>query len=172
MKKSEWYPDPKNADLVRLMGQALANVKKRPPTTTQCASTQAILDRPVDQDEAHFNRSILNWKAVPNAKTDDERVGWRERDPSQVIVVEDIRRKGRNTIGQPNLSGSTPETKERAEHAFSYSQPAALTHEQIQQVLSLNKLIRHELTARDLPAEPKPSVWKRTKNWFKETFVL
>lgn len=130
--------NPEFARYVQEMAEALKKLPKRPPSTEQSASTQALLERqantPPELDFDWISRPLPTKEqamAVPHAKTTDELVGKRDFDPTQVAVVEDIRRKGRNTLGQSFASSVTKESKERAVHAFTYSPPSALTPDQI-----------------------------------------
>lgn len=128
--------NPEFALYVQEMAEALKKLPKKPPSYEQSASTKVLLERqantPKELDFEWFSRPLPTKQeaaAVPNAKTLDEAVGKRDFDPTQVAVVEDIRRKGRNTLGQSHARGMTKETREKAIHAFTYSEPAKLTLE-------------------------------------------
>lgn len=125
MKIADGQYDPMNAAFMEMMVKELSKQPKKPATTTQCASTQATLNRPKEQDEAHFNRVIEKyWEPTTE-------LGRKDFDPTQVAIIEDLRRKSKNTLGASPYSSMTPESRERAIEAFTYTPPAALTPEQI-----------------------------------------
>src|SRR5665213_1475981 len=95
----------------------------------QPVSTQAVLRRDPKDDAEAWNRPILNWKAVEGCDTTTpegiaKAVAKRALDPAEVVIVEGIRRKARNTLGDSKDSAFSKETKERAAQAFTYSRPA------------------------------------------------
>lgn len=170
MKTKPGSYDASYSAYIEYMAKELSKRPKRPKSTVQCASTQAVLDRPVDQDLMHWMRPIpLNWKANPNAKTLDEVVGFRFFDATQVAIIEDIRHKARNTLGQTKLSSVTPESKEKAIHAFTYAPPAELSNSPFKFFeTKLTEIIKYEPKKGDLRLEqtPKPNSWEVARTWW------
>lgn len=165
IKKSDEYSQAKDGTTVESMVEHLKAIprEKKPATVTQCASMQAIIDRDPKDDEKHFNRPmVLNWKAVPEAKSVDEAVNKRDYDATQVAIQEDIRRKGRNSLGDAVSMGASsisPETKERAVEAFNYSKPTKLTPAQEAKAVELNRIQHYG--EKDHEEEVKLSMWAR-----------
>ena len=89
----------------------------KPATTKQCASTEAILGRDPSKDAEHQARpDPTNWKAVPNAETQDEAIGMRQefrgKNREEIESMSSVRtyrtmqrRDDRNSVGQPDLDG-------------------------------------------------------------------
>ncbi len=123
------------------------------PTTTQCASTQAVLDRDPKLDELHWNRGLPStWKAVPDAKTTDEVVAKRSIDPAEAIVVEGLRHASRNTLGTADLYSSVDkEKRDKGIWAFTYSKPTKLTAEQVKKVTRLEEIVNTPLEPVEKP---------------------
>lgn len=155
-KVSDPYPISRQEEYVKRVVEELKAIPrlKIPPTTTQCASTQAVLDRDPSKDAEYWNRSIPeNWKAVPDADLStpegrDKAVAKRNVDPTEVAIAEDARRKSKNTIGDSEASSVTPEKRERGIWAFTYSKPVQLTPEQLKKVTKLEEIV-------NTPIEPK-----------------
>lgn len=101
----------------------------------QSESTRRTLSRPASQDAEWWNRplpaeTIAASKRLEEAKTDEERgilVGERKLDPQQVQILEAHRRNSKNTVGQSEVSATSPQQREAAIHAFYCSPPATLT---------------------------------------------
>lgn len=144
MNQSNEYSDSKESAYVQMMADLKRKkvTEKKPVSAAQCASTQAILDRPKEKDVDHWNRPILNWKANPNAKNLDEAVGKRDLDVTQVLIAEDLRRQGKNSDGQSTETSAPLELKERAVHAFTYSQPATMNLDRIMLKAKMNAVIQ------------------------------
>jgi len=164
MKITDGFYDPEFKEyLDRIVEERKKRIPKIPPSTVQPASTQAILDRPVEDDLKHWLRPIpKNWCANPeawkilqddplNLEAQKAFVGAKDFDPTQVAIVEDIRGKARNTEGQSEKSSVTPERKEKAIHAFHYSQPAPLTPEEIKKVTVVNEIKEFKIIKEEEP---------------------
>lgn len=108
----------------------------KPPTTEQQASTQATLNRDPSLDYDHINRLVGpmpdGWMAVPNAKTDDERVGMRSLNPIEISHAEAIRRRPKNSLGQSEKRGVSEVKIDRATQAFVYTPPAKVTKKEVE----------------------------------------
>lgn len=128
MNKSDEYFEPKDFLYTKLMADKLSAISKdkKPVNTAQCASTQAILDRPIDKDEEWRNRPMApGWEAPREVN--------HAFDPAQIVIVEGMRRESKNTQGDAISMGEssvTEEAREKAISAFTCSPPAELTHEQ------------------------------------------
>ncbi len=122
MKSSPEYSNSKDYLYTMFMVDELKKVpyEKKPATTIQAASTQAILSRPKEKDEEWFNRPIpLNWKAKPDAKTQDEAVGMRQVTPQEIQVEETRRRGSKNTLGDAVSGGARGVAQDSVERAIS-----------------------------------------------------
>jgi hypothetical protein len=103
------------------VGAAKRTSWRKPVTTTQEPSTQAILTRDPSKDAEHFNRTDpANWKAVPNAKTTEEAIGARAITSYEKYVYKWLQHKTteRNTVGESLSSGVDEERRRRAVSAF------------------------------------------------------
>jgi hypothetical protein len=154
--------DPSYSAYVERMAAELKeqrkNLPKHPISTAQPASTKALLEaqekRAKEDDFLHWGRPIpSNWKAVPNAKTLDEAVGKKDFDASQVAVIEDIRRKARNTLGQSESSSVSEESKQRARDVWLYTPPAPYTKEEQRKI----KELEDAKPKKELPKEVAPA---------------
>lgn len=66
----------------------------------QTPHAQSVLKMDGRELSEYQSRALpTNWKANPNAKTNDESVGMRDIDPFQADIIESIRRAEKNTIG-------------------------------------------------------------------------
>lgn len=111
--------------------EARKNDPPRPVNTKQFASTLAAVEiqktRKPEEDKYWANRPLPeNWKAVPDADFStpegiDRAVNKRNVDPHDVILHEATRHSARNTLGQSELSATTPERRESAIHHFEVS---------------------------------------------------
>lgn len=166
---SEPYRESKQTAYVKQVTEELLAIprQKIPPTTVQPASTQATLDRDPALDALHWNRQTpLEWKAVPDADLTTEwgrekAVAARQLKPQEMLLIEDIRHKSRNTLGDSDSSSMDKEKRETAIQAFTYSKPAELTAEQLKRVTKLEEIVNTPL---DPPKKPK----KKTllEKWF------
>lgn len=114
---------------------------KKPPTTVQAASTQRTLDRDPSLDWEWQNRPLppaekIYAKPLPKDFNDPKQmaefVGAREVSAEEVILAETARRRSKNTIGQSELSATTPLLREKAIDAVHYTPPAKVTIEEIE----------------------------------------
>lgn len=132
MKKTEEYSISKFSPYVEHMVENLKRTApaKRPVSTIQCASTQAILNRPKEKDAEHWNRPVLKeWMYNPDPKTPEEfdiAVAKRSVTLEEVVLVEGMRRSVKNTLGQQEEPSLSKELKEKAINAFYHSPPAEL----------------------------------------------
>lgn len=144
------------------MDNVVEQLKKNPPMKRhipQFASTLANLELQKDPDYKRDWTAPLpdNVLARPDAIGVDELVGRRTFDPMEIAIVEDIRRKARNTLGQSELSSTSEESRERAVHHFMVSPPAELTEEEKERVVGLVEI---------LSAPPPNEVWIELP-WYK-----
>lgn len=147
-KKSEEYKESKeDQSYTKMMSEALRKTPKRPPTTTQCASMQATMDRDPSKDAEHWNRKLDISKAIaPHPETCERKISTDE-----FIMVEGLRRSSKNTLGQSEKSATTEERKEKAVHAYTYSQPTKLSDAEKQKITQLESI--KEL--KEVPQDPK-----------------
>lgn len=128
---SEEYSEPVNAEYSSYVAaeQRKARRDKIPPTTTQSPSTIANMAKQAErhpfQDKEWVIRPISDdWLAVKDAKDLNEMVGRRALDHEQVSHIESIRRGGSgNTLGDGFMSSVSPERRDSAINAFTYSKP-------------------------------------------------
>ncbi len=73
----------------------------------------------------------LFWKAVPDAKTLDEAVGMRNISIEEFILIDGMRKNSKNTLGQSEISATTPARRESAIQGFIYSPPADVTKDEV-----------------------------------------
>lgn len=126
----------------------------RPKTTDQCDSTREALNRTEKQSaerrkeltDINFWLDLKERSKAPHSETCERKI-----DPDQYSHLETVRRRPKNTLGQSEKSASSPERREKAEHAFRYSQPADLTVQQMEKLTELNKIVEYT----DLPPEIK-----------------
>lgn len=103
--------------------------EKIPPSDTQCASTQAIIERDEETDVEHFLRPLPdNWKTwegddfnALSAEEKDKAVGMRKVTAEEVMHEESVRRRAKNQINNDDRTSVTPQKKEAAVHAMTYS---------------------------------------------------
>jgi len=169
----EPYTVSKQEDYVkRMVEETLKGPRPGPviPTTIQAKSTQATLDRDPKDDAKHIERLFgpmpEGWKAVPDADMETEEgrakgVAKRELGIDEVLLIEDTRRKPKNSVGQQETPTLTPEAKQRAVEAFTYSKPADLSLEPAERLKNITKL--EEIVNTPLEPEPpkKKGLWTR-----------
>ncbi len=137
--------------------EVIAQIKeqRRDPivaSAVQCASMQATIDRDPSKDEEHFNRKLDLTKAIaPHPETIARRI-----DPFDFNMLERMRRKPKNSIGQSEKTAFTTERRERAGDAFLYTQPTKLTSAEMQKLTKLEPIVELE----SLPVEEKDSFFK------------
>ena len=127
----------------------------------QAPSTQATLNRDPSLDEAHFNRPLPENAQV---RDDDGAVFVNERTlpHDQVIVYKRLQWKGHyNTIGQPSLSGATPEMRSNAIFAFMDTKGFTPTEEE-------KRMVTRYFAAIELPED---KVSEDLQNKFMELMV-
>lgn len=98
--------------------------------TAQQPSTMAIMARPKEDDEKHFNRPMPT-KAQCQVLDKDGNVdvGERKVTPREVILHKSTQRAEKNTVGQPDIAAIDEPKRARAIDAFIYTPPAELSEE-------------------------------------------
>jgi len=100
-------------------------------------STERNLARDPSKDDEWIARLVNtvpdNWKAVPNAKTTDEAVAARPVTPQEITVVENTRRRPKNSFGQSNKRGISDVKLNRGLEAFLFTPPARVTKKEIEE---------------------------------------
>jgi hypothetical protein len=170
--RSDEYKTAKDGLYAEAMAERLRelNREKRPVTTTQAASTQAILDRPVEQDAAHFWRPLpKDWKANKDADPENlaQVTGQRDFTPEEIVISEDIRHKGRNSLGDAVSLGASsvePNRKVMAIEAFTYTPPTPLAKEQMTLLTAIAPITPAK------PVEYKPQPKFSFKDFFHKLF--
>lgn len=98
-------------------------------------------ERNPSKDQEWSERPIPeNYLANPEARTQDEMVAKRELGIEETLLVEDIRRKSKNTRGQSGLSSVDAEKRTKGIEAFTYSKPAELTIAELKKVTKLTEM--------------------------------
>lgn len=142
------------------------------PESTQKAIV-AQKSRKPSEDNDYLLRPIENAVANPEAKSLDELTAKRTLGIEETLLVEDIRRKGRNTQGQ-SAQGSVSEEKRTAGiEAFTYSKPAEPSDADIKRLLKLRemKAVIPSPIYDPEPAKPKDlGRLERFRLWFNEKF--
>lgn len=149
---SEDYSISKQEDYVKEMTKELL-ARPRPkviPSTIQCASTQATLDRDPSKDAEHWNRHLPEGVQVEQKE--------RPLSPAEILPFESARRSGKNALGNSDQSSVDKEKRQKGIEAFTYSKPAILTEEQRRKVTKLEEIV-------NTPLEP---VKKKNRGWFKD----
>ena len=130
------------------------------PESTQKAMVAQKTRKP-SEDNDRLLRPIENALANPEAKSLDELTAKRTLGIEETLLVEDLRRKGRNTLGQ-SVDGSVSEEKRTAGiEAFTYSKPAVLSDADIKRIKKLNELEAW------IAATPPPTPQKPKRPWWK-----
>ncbi len=127
----------------------------------QQPSTKQLLKMPVDEPFM----ATLDWRANPDAKTDEERVGMRHIDPS-VLVKHQVARANRKFIYRDDrtsmigwregVSSVSAEKRERGIGAFRFTPPAEVTNQEI--VDKAVGLVEYK-------SEPPVYEWKKITAW-------
>jgi hypothetical protein len=149
------------------------NIPKKPVSTVQSASLAPLWDSENNKLRDMTEQEILAYQNRPMP----EKEAWRRDadaekinaelmlvNPSRIqstIAVQDIRRKSKNTIGDAvseGGSGFTPERKELARQAFSFTPPVQLTEQQKSKLTELNKITEY--------TGPAPEEKPKKKKWF------
>lgn len=119
---------------------------------TQCASTEAILSRPKEEDKFHSKRIIDPIKAWADPYY------VRHITPDEFVLVETTRRKQKNTKGQSELSSVSKEKREIAINSYLYSPPAENVDRE-----KIVGLVEYKSE----PPVVKPTLFQRFKKLFK-----
>lgn len=168
MKKTEEYSEQKDKAYAKMMEASLREIQpKRPISTEQAASTKAIQDRDPRLDSkrvAQLNDPVFWGELSSRAKTLHPSLVERIISPEEYSLIDGMRKKSKNTIGQSDKSVFTPEVKERARQAFTCTPPAALTK---QEELKLTELTPIKEYTGPIPAQQKESLWEKFKSKFK-----
>lgn len=141
----EPYPISRQEDYVKQMTKELLE-RPRPkviPSTIQCASTQATLDRDPKDDEKHWNRHLPTGVQVEQKE--------RPLSPAEILPFESARRSAKNTLGGSDISSVDQQKRQKGMEAFTYSKPADLTKEQRRKVTRLQEIVNTPLE----PPKPK-----------------
>lgn len=143
----------------------LAEIRKKRygiDPTAQQPSTLAIMARPKEDDEKHWNRHLPPGVQFLD-KDGNVDVAAREVTPQEVMIEESRRHSSKNTTGQSEKSGSGEQKKEAAVHAFIYSPPAALSEEEKQRAVQWKRY--DPITAHPFEEEIKRSIGSRILHW-------
>jgi hypothetical protein len=160
-RMGEPYTGSKQAEFVKRMYEETMEQDRRAPPkplpvftseeekqahilAMQQPSTKANLERQKTRKEEEdldwVLRSMADCIAKPEAKSLDELTGKRALDPADVVIIEDIRRKGRNRRGESKASSVDKAKRERGIHAFTYSEPYAPTLDEMKRLKRLNPM--------------------------------
>lgn len=124
------------------------NIEKKPPSTVQQPSTQATLDRDPAKDAEHWNRPLPKEVVEKNKQlveayragdlaTLDHLVDARNVTPDEYILIDGLRKKPKNSIGQTTFKGASDAAIEKAVHSFLFSPPAQLTPEERKRITEM-----------------------------------
>lgn len=152
--------------------------EKRPASTVQAASLAPIWDSEKntlremtdEQIEAYRNRpwpTKDQWQRETDAeKIQAELIAANPTRITDLRIADDERRKSKNTIGQSDLSAFSPERRELARQAFSYTPPAELTPLQKERLVELNPITPY---TGPVPEAPKrPGLFQRLREMFQD----
>lgn len=158
MKKTEEYSVSKHSAYVEFMTEQLKKTRphKRPVSTEQCASTQAILNRPKDKDAEHWNRPVLKEWMVKQEE--------RPIPVDQMLAYRKMQQSVKNTLGDASDASLQEDSKQRAISAFTCSPPAELNQLEQQKVTKMEPYSELPMTA-----QPKPK--KRYFYWLYEHYA-
>jgi hypothetical protein len=137
----QYFRSPEDQAYLEMMVEERKKLPKKPPTTVQAASTQAILDC---HSQGIFGKSFEGPINI-NAQVKDDKGGIfiNERPllVEDIILIEGMRRGAKNELGTSQKSSVTEEKKERAIDAFIYTPPADLTDTEVLKVFTeMNKI--------------------------------
>lgn len=139
----------------------------------QPASTKRLLMMTDEEHAEHMKRPVPTWEqalAVKGALNEDgtidmdKAVAARPITAQEVAVVEDIRRKGRNSQGDAvsyGASAFTSERREAAVDAFIYTPPAELTPAQKTKLTEMNKITEYTGPVPEVKPIKKKSWWQK-----------
>lgn len=146
-----------NKDYRKSMVKELSKLPKRPVSTVQCASMQAIIERDPSLDSIHSKRMIDPIKAFADKNY------VRPMSVSEITTYESMRDTPKNQLGQSEKSATTPDRRENAIQAYIHTPPVPLTESQIKNLTKLTKIKELE----ELPKEQKLSIFEKIRSWFK-----
>lgn len=126
---------------VDYMAEQIRKLPRKPASTVQSASMQATLDRDPSKDAEHFSRKLdLSKAQIAHSEKEMEKFE-RRISPQEFSLIEEMRHKGHgNTIGQYEKSSPTEENKQKAIHAFTYSEPAPLSDLKIKELTKIEPI--------------------------------
>jgi hypothetical protein len=161
MKKSDEYKESKQAAYVQSMARSLKEIKReiKPASTIQCASTQESLDTSDEQYAAKVKKMFedKSWKA-PHPDTVARNI-----DPFEFNLIEDTRRKPKNSIGQSDKSSVNDERKELGRQAYISTPPSPLREEEKERLIELDKIKQLDTMPKE---EWRPLTdWQAFKHW-------
>lgn len=116
-----------------------------------------------EQDIDHLLRPMPSCVANPEAKSLDELTSKRGLSPEDVILEKGLK-QGRGTLGQSEKGSVDSEKRAKGVQAFTYSEPAKLTEEQIKKLTKLKEIVNTPLE----PTFPKDSLSFRAASWLKD----
>jgi hypothetical protein len=143
--------------------------RPRPVDIIQCASTQAIIDRDPSKDEEWQNRPMSTVGQTTSAtplEDLDKLIPMKVISEEERSHIEAIRKRAKNSQGTVDLSATTPEQKERAQHAFQFSPSLVAPSEK--ELQRLQELKPYQQTLPPLPIEEVPvkkSLASRFTHW-------
>lgn len=129
--KYDYKRSPETQSYIDMMVASMPRRQKKSGTTVQSESTQKILARDPSLDEIHSKRSI------DLAAAHADRYYERPISAQEFNLIEGIRRKAKNTLGNSEKSSVPQEKRERAIEAFTYSQPIELSESEKQKITQL-----------------------------------
>lgn len=148
-----------------MMSSELSKLPRRPKTITQCASMQDLIERQKDPEKRkayyEYQNSPEFWEKVkaPHPESVERRIS-----PDEFIMYEGMRQSSKNELGASDESASTQERKEKAMSAFTCSQPAKLTPQELEKLTRLTKIME----LRKVPEEVEKGIWEKIKSLFKK----
>ena len=165
--------DPIFALYAEQMAKELKVAPVRPLTTVQAASTQAILDRPKELDEQWQNRplpeSTIKEAQALKAAFDSgdpqlisKLTNQRDLDPKEVLLIEAIRRRPKNTTGDYKYASASKERIEAAENAYLFSPGVKFSDLSASEKETIKRLSGYQPPSQPDIEEKKPN---REKKW-------
>lgn len=147
--------------------------------SVQAKSTQTTLSRDPSEDAAYIYAK-KNTPIDPSAQVRDESGnidhGTRHLGVEELLLVEDTRRKPKNSLGQGTESGASEETRKRASEAFTYSKPYNPTDAELDRLQKIRAVEAGEVAIPEFGAheaeraEYKLDLMERLRLWFDEKF--
>lgn len=128
----------------------------------QCESTQKALlaqkNRKPHEDIDYLLRPMPECIANPEAKSLDELTSKRTLDPSEVIQDKSLK-QGRNQLGQSEKGSVDADKRQKGIEAFTYSEPAKLTEEQVKKLTKLQEIVNTPLEPIEKPKKSWKNIW-------------